>query len=55
MTFLARLFDDRTVRFKSWVQPVAPLGAERGDGVRLEGHVVDVAKAEPSLLSKSLT
>ena len=45
-TFLARLFDDRNGVLG------ATLGAERGEGVRLEVHVVDLAKAEPSLVLK---
>ena len=48
-TFPARLFDNRNGAFQ--VLGATP-GAERGDGARREVHVVDVAKAEPSLVLK---
>jgi ribonuclease BN (tRNA processing enzyme) len=43
-TFLARLFDEKNGAFQVLG---ATLGAAKGNGVRLDVHVVDVTKAEP--------
>jgi ribonuclease BN (tRNA processing enzyme) len=48
-TFLARLFDEKNGAFEVLG---ATLGASRGNGVRLDVSVVDVTKAEPSLVFK---
>jgi ribonuclease BN (tRNA processing enzyme) len=48
-TFLARLFDEKNGAFQVLG---ASLGASRGNGVRLDVSVVDVAKAEPSVVFK---
>jgi ribonuclease BN (tRNA processing enzyme) len=47
--FLARLFDEKNGAFQVLG---ATLGAARGNGVRLDVSVVDVAKAEPSTVFK---
>jgi ribonuclease BN (tRNA processing enzyme) len=48
-TFLARLFDEKNGAFEVLG---ATLGASRGNGVRLDVSVVDVTKAEPSVVFK---
>jgi ribonuclease BN (tRNA processing enzyme) len=48
-TFLARLFDEKNGAFQVLG---AALGAARGNGVRLDVSVVDVAKPEPSTAFK---
>jgi ribonuclease BN (tRNA processing enzyme) len=48
-TFLARLFDEKNGAFQVLG---ATLGASRGNGVRLNVSVVEVAKAEPSIVFK---
>jgi ribonuclease BN (tRNA processing enzyme) len=48
-TFLARLFDEKNGAFQVLG---ATLGAARGNGVRLNVSVVDVAKPEPSTVFK---
>jgi len=48
-TFLARLFDEKNGAFQVLG---ATLGASRGNGVRLNISVVEVAKAEPSIVFK---
>jgi ribonuclease BN (tRNA processing enzyme) len=48
-TFLARLFDEKSGAFQVLG---ATLGAARGNGVRLDVSVVDVAKTEPSIVFK---
>ncbi len=48
-TFLARLFDEKNGAFEVLG---ATLGAPRGNGVRLDVSVVDVTKAEPSVVFK---
>jgi ribonuclease BN (tRNA processing enzyme) len=48
-TFLARLFDEKSGAFEVLG---ATLGASRGNGVRLDISVVDVTKAEPSVVFK---
>jgi ribonuclease BN (tRNA processing enzyme) len=48
-TFLSRLFDEKNGAFQVLG---ATLGASRGNGVRLDVSVVDVAKAEPSTVFK---
>jgi ribonuclease BN (tRNA processing enzyme) len=47
--FLARLFDEKNGAFEVLG---AALGAPRGNGVRLDVSVIDVAKAEPSAVFK---
>ena len=48
-TFLTRLFDEKNGAFQVLG---ATLGAARGNGVRLDVSVVDVAKAEPTIVFK---
>jgi ribonuclease BN (tRNA processing enzyme) len=48
-TFLARLFDEKNGAFEVLG---ATLGGSRGNGVRLDVSVVDVTKAEPSVVFK---
>jgi ribonuclease BN (tRNA processing enzyme) len=48
-TFLSRLFDEKNGAFQVLG---ATLGASRGNGVRLDVSVVDVTKAEPSIVFK---
>src|SRR5215470_17590856 len=48
-TFLSRLFDEKNGAFQVLG---ATLGGSRGNGVRLDVSVVDVAKAEPSTVFK---
>jgi ribonuclease BN (tRNA processing enzyme) len=48
-TFLARLFDEKNGAFEVLG---ATLGAPRGNGVRLDVSIVDVTKAEPSVVFK---
>jgi ribonuclease BN (tRNA processing enzyme) len=49
-TFLARLFDEKNGAFQVLG---ATLGASRGNGVRLDIKVVEVAKTEPSTVLKT--